>query len=300
MADVIDVFRRNFPDANPGWAAGGIDVSGWQPSTIIGDLCDAGHRFSWVTIKISEGDSYQSEEAVGQIGDALRLGIPWNAYHYLDFSGAAGEAANIAATLAQLPHLNPTALTPISVWLDCESDNAQPAIPDGYDAYINQVASRLEAAGRTVGIYTGAWWADGRLHDGRRPLWASDYDDGHPWPDYPGPRIPAAWDHAAIWQFTSRSPEFGALDLNVGPHNTTPPPAPPAPPLARMLHLADPWMDGDDVLWVQGSLAGRGHDPGPFDGVFGPQTDSAVRSFQAAVGLDVDGVVGPLTWAALQ
>lgn len=35
------------------------------------------------------------------------------------------------------------------------------------------------------------------------------------------------------------------------------------------------------------------------DGVFGSQTESAVRSFQQSRGLTVDGIIGPQTWGAL-
>lgn len=56
---------------------------------------------------------------------------------------------------------------------------------------------------------------------------------------------------------------------------------------------------GEDVRHAQHLLQLGGHDPGPVDGIFGPRTDAAVRSFQGANDLVQDGIVGPKTWAKL-
>ena len=56
---------------------------------------------------------------------------------------------------------------------------------------------------------------------------------------------------------------------------------------------------GDAVKGLQNALNARGYDAGAVDGVFGPATEAAVRSFQSNVGLDEDGIVGPNTWEAL-
>lgn len=40
-------------------------------------------------------------------------------------------------------------------------------------------------------------------------------------------------------------------------------------------------------------------DGGEIDGRFGPKTEAAVKAFQKRYDLEPDGIVGPLTWAAL-
>lgn len=52
------------------------------------------------------------------------------------------------------------------------------------------------------------------------------------------------------------------------------------------------------VQTLQHLLRARGHAIA-VDGIFGPNTDAAVRTFQSQNGLAVDGIVGPYTWGAL-
>jgi peptidoglycan hydrolase-like protein with peptidoglycan-binding domain/GH24 family phage-related lysozyme (muramidase) len=68
--------------------------------------------------------------------------------------------------------------------------------------------------------------------------------------------------------------------------------------LERVLYLANPPMQGDDVVRVQRALTSQGFAL-TADGVFGPATEQAVRQFQSRQGLAADGVVGPLTRSRL-
>jgi peptidoglycan hydrolase-like protein with peptidoglycan-binding domain len=54
------------------------------------------------------------------------------------------------------------------------------------------------------------------------------------------------------------------------------------------------------VRALQRRLTRAGYPPGPPDGRYGPRTERAVARFQASNGLQVDGVAGPRTLAALQ
>lgn len=53
------------------------------------------------------------------------------------------------------------------------------------------------------------------------------------------------------------------------------------------------------VRALQHRLAAVGASPGPIDGRYGPLTARAVERFQSAHGLEVDGIAGPITLAAL-
>ncbi|MDT8323260.1 MAG: TIGR02594 family protein [Bacteroidota bacterium] len=58
-------------------------------------------------------------------------------------------------------------------------------------------------------------------------------------------------------------------------------------------------MSVASVRRIQAALEEQGFDPGPIDGIWGRRTIAAVRRFQAAAGLVADGIVGPITSAAL-
>jgi len=56
---------------------------------------------------------------------------------------------------------------------------------------------------------------------------------------------------------------------------------------------------GPEVKKIQRRLKALDHYRGPIDGIYGGGTESAIRAFQRANELTVDGVVGPNTWKAL-
>lgn len=63
-------------------------------------------------------------------------------------------------------------------------------------------------------------------------------------------------------------------------------------------HLLSQGARGPEVRQLQTQLKNAGFSPGSVDGVFGPKTAAAVKAYQRAKGLQVDGVAGQQTWGS--
>ena len=84
--------------------------------------------------------------------------------------------------------------------------------------------------------------------------------------------------------------------LGPGPARAEPAAVKPPPPLLRL------GAEGWQVTRLQRLLRTQGCLPEParIDGDFGEITEAAVKAFQELNDLEPDGIVGPVTWAALQ
>jgi len=59
------------------------------------------------------------------------------------------------------------------------------------------------------------------------------------------------------------------------------------------------YINLESLSGVQKALADLGHNAGAVDGKDGPNTQKAVREFQASVSIKIDGIVGPETRQSL-
>lgn len=99
------------------------------------------------------------------------------------------------------------------------------------------------------------------------------------------------------WDCGPNFPINRVLEMAGGVPGTAPaPPQPggPAPPWPGV-YLRNFTTHESAATW-QGQMAARGWNIG-VDGMYGDQSEDVCRAFQMEKGLDVDGVVGPQTWA---
>jgi hypothetical protein len=132
------------------------------------------------------------------------------------------------------------------------------------------------------------WAADWNVTPGLVPLWCPVHpiavQDRHPGP----------YDVSTC---------YAPFPYAVAPKPPPPPPKPPPPPqevpITVQLLQVKQGIKSEEVRALQILLNGRGGYQLAVDAIFGPNTDHAVRDYQARHGLGSDGIAGVHTWGSL-
>jgi GH25 family lysozyme M1 (1,4-beta-N-acetylmuramidase) len=284
--------------------AKGIDVSHYQGRPDWNRVRAAGVEFAIIKCAESGGIDAEFERNRKALED---LKLPWLPYAFL-------RPGDTNATIQVF--CDAMGKTGIPAAIDWEAEHVSATV---VERWIDRTQTTL---GHSPLVYYGLFPPDAPTPAIRRcPRW---------YPQYPGSETAASrlppWDGSSavsdwsrrwfIWQWSETGQIDGIdgrpVDLNrlSCPLDTfktwyesdsMPEAAPPATGSARPLEISRLLRlhaTGDDVAALQQRLAELGFAVDT-DGVFGQETRRAVAEFQAARGLQADGVVGPVTLEAL-
>ena len=281
----------------------------------------SGQDFAFV--KATEGSDWQDPWFSRDLGGARQAVLPHSPYHFYGRTPGADQARNFIATVKAAGYTG-KAVSELPPVLDLEQHQGRCPTnlsTAGVRAFLKTVTSQLGVKPivyTTKSFVDACMGGDGSVFAGH-VMWQPRYKSGS---KEPAP-VPGAGQGWKIWQYTETGsvpgiPSAGHADLNVfrgslaelrqlahldgaaGP-GTSPAPQPPAEsahaPVAGAPVLSTR-SRGTDVVTAQHLLnaAGARLDA---DGIYGPGTVAAVKSFQTARNLKADGVVGPKTWGAL-
>jgi len=270
------------------------DISGYQGNIDLAGVPAA-------CAKATEGTGFTSPAYAEQKAMAARDGAFFLAYHFLHHGNAVAQAAHCHAVAGGTP-----------LMLDFEpAGSSAPQLADA----MSFTDDYRKAGGIINLVYLPHWyWLQlgapdlKPLRDRGMLLVSSAYPGGYPgdhgsgWDSYGG-MSPVIWQYTASQALHGQRVDYNAYRgtlaeleslVRTGKLPGTKPGVPVMP--VSVLHLGS---QGGDVALLQGKLAGsglRGVRGIAVDGVFGAQTETAVRNFQEHEGLAVDGIVGPATW----
>lgn len=267
----------------------GIDVSHHQGPIEWDKVANDGVHF--VLMKASEAFTFKDPRFQQNFRGCRDNGIRRGAYHFFRPSrDGVRQADNLLAQLDSVEFGQAGDLIPT---LDCEDFDG--GSTSAYQNELRACLDRIEAGiGKKPLIYTlrSFWLSIGNPDFSSYPLWVVDLSARE------FPRLPQHWTDYVIWQYTFTGAVNGiAGDVDRDRFKGTPDDldqigtgvggGPPTRPTLRR------GARGDLVREIQARVGA------PVDGIFGSQTEAAVRRFQGANGLVVDGIIGPNTWAAI-
>lgn len=259
----------------------GIDVSEHQGIINWTKVAKAGIDFAIIRAgygrELSQKDKYFERNYAGAKAAGIKVGAYW--YSYADSVTKGEQEAKTCLKVLKGKNFE------LPVFFDQEYEKSILALSNKTRTdIVLKFLETIKAAGRKVGLYSSTNFIQTKLQASRLtayPLWLAEYGSKL---HYTG----KVW----AWQYTSKgrvSGIKGNVDCNHGYF---------AQPQTGNTDLLRKGDKGDDVKLLQHRLNILGSQLTE-DGIWGVQTDSAVRGYQYKAGLTVDGVVGPKTQAAL-
>jgi peptidoglycan hydrolase-like protein with peptidoglycan-binding domain len=249
-------------------------------------------------VKATENNDYTNPDYTAAKARAAKAGAYFCAYHFLHGGNGAGQASYAHGVVGGVPLMidfEPTYNSNGTI-------ASAPQISDAVD-FVNKYRS---LGGKVYLLYLPHWYWAGNL--GQAPLAplidlgmllvSSDYttysNTGPGWAPYGGMK-------PVIWQYTSTATLNGVKNVDMNAYQNT---------LADFkaqvttgaLGASDPTLVEGDTGPAVKTLQTRLNVWGAHltvDGNFGALTLVAVKAFQTAHKLTVDGIVGAQTWAAL-
>lgn len=266
----------------------GIDCAKWQGTINWAKVKSAGVQVA--ILKATDKNNGPEPAFARNYAGATAQGIKVGCYRYVyarTVAAAENEARKVLAVIQGKS-------MPAGVWLDLE-DKTIRGIPRATMLKMIVAMTRIfQAAGYQVGIYTNPDWYNHVLDVSKitLPFWVASWGTNNGKPQRK-PTIKAQHTLAG-WQYTDKGRVAGistAVDLSqiyrlIGQTKNAD---------DGLLRKGD---TGDDVRLLQHRLNLVGSQLTK-DGVWGVQTDSAVRGYQYKAGLTVDGIVGSKTQTAL-
>ena len=259
----------------------GIDVSEHQGVIDWAKVAKDGVKFAVIRAgygrELSQKDKYFERNYAGAKAAGIKVGAYW--YSYANSAERGEQEARTCLKVLEGKHFE------LPIFFDQEYEKSILALSNKTRTdIVLKFLETVKGAGRKVGLYSSTNFIATRLQANRLtayPLWLAEYGSKL---HYTG----KVW----AWQYTSKGRVAGIrgnVDCNHGYFeqvNTASP---------DLLRKGD---RGDDVKLLQHRLNLLGWQLTE-DGIWGVQTDSAVRGYQYRAGLTVDGIVGAKTRAAL-
>ena len=259
----------------------GIDVSEWQGTIDWREVAKDGVQFAVIHAgygrELSQKDKYFERNYAGARAAGIKVGAFW--YSYADSVARAEQEARTCLKVLDGKHLD----LPVFFDQEYEPGILKLSTKTRTDIVLKFLET-IKAAGRPCGLYSSTNFITANLQANRLteyPLWIAEYGSKL---HYTG----KVW----AWQYTSKGRVNGIrgnVDCNHGYF---------AQPQTGNTDLLRKGDRGDDIKLLQHRLNILGSQLTE-DGIWGVQTDSAVRGYQYRAGLTVDGIVGAKTRAAL-